>query len=207
MRAELRAAESALALSDALEKLIADGVASDDDRQAAYDLVQTMPQGSAEAAFARAAIAGRLAEKKGALGLLSADSPTSLVTETEKFALLSRKLDPEFRNRAATRMLGTLYVQAPANLLEGGNSEEGLDLLEGLVKAHPEVVENQLRYAEALIVLGDKDPARDPLCVALSRKAELRRDEAELAGKLAKEIPGLACAPVAAPAPTPSAGP
>lgn len=196
VRPELAAADSAIALSDTLERLIAEGKASDDDRQAAYELVQKLPVDTAQDAFARAAIAGRLAEKKGALALLSADSPTSLVGETEKYALLSRKMDPAFRNEAATRLLGTLYVIAPANLLEGGNSEEGLDMLEGLVQHHPEVVENQLRLAEAYIVLGDKDPARTPLCRALKEKEKLRRDEADLAVKLSKELTELDCAKV-----------
>lgn len=196
LRAELaQASTSTIELSDALEKLIADGKATQDDREAAYDLAQTLPAETAGDAFGRAAITGRLAEKKGALSILGDDSPTSLVAEAEKYARLSRRLDPEFRQGAATRMLGTLYVMAPANLLEGGNSEDGIEILEHLVATHPEVTENQLRLAEGYIALSDKDAARAPLCLAMSKRASLRADDAALLDKLAKEVESLDCKP------------
>ncbi len=200
LRPELAAgATSALALSDALEALIAEAKDVEADREAAYDLVQTLPANTAADAFGRAAIAGRLAERRGALSILGSESPTSLAAEAEKYALLSRKLDPEFRQGAATRMLGTLYVLAPANLLEGGNSEEGLELLEALAKAHPDVVDNQLRLAEAYLALGDKEPAKKPLCICVERRATLRKDHAGLLDKLLAEVPGLECKGAAAP--------
>lgn len=210
LRPELSAASgSAITLSDALESLIADGKATEDDREAAYDLVQKLPTNTAADAFGRAAIAGRLAEVRGALSILGSESPTYLATEAEKYAQLSRKLDPAFRDGAAARMLGTLYVLAPANMLEGGDSEEGLEILEGLVRERPDLVENQFRLAEALIALGDKEPAKKPLCIAVARKSELRRDQQEQLGELVKEVPGLDCKSVAepAPAPPPSATP
>lgn len=209
LRAELAAASSsALELSDALEKLIAEGTATDADRSAAYDMVQTLPADNAGNAFGRAAITGRLAEKKGALSILGDESPTSLVGEAEKYASMSRKFDPEFRNGAATRMLGTLYVMAPANLLEGGDSEDGIEILEHLVSTHPEVLENQLRLAEGYIALNDKDAAKKPLCIVLSKKAELRADDARLADKLTKDVSGLDCKAVLGPdAPSASSEP
>lgn len=207
------AATSALALSDALEALIAAGEATDEDREAAYDLVLKLPADTAGDAFGRAAIAGRLAESKGALSVLGSESPTSLVGEAEKFAMLSRKLDQEFRAGAATRMLGTLYVLAPANMLEGGDSEDGLGLLEELVERHPSAVDNQLRLAEAYIALGDKEPAQKPLCLSLQGRAALRRDHAALLDKLAQGYGSLDCkavlgatAPQAPPGPSAAPG-
>lgn len=203
MRPELQAASSsALALSDALEALIEEGKDSEEDREAAYNLAQTLPAQTAGDAFGRAAIAGRLAEKKGALSVLGSQSPTSLVEEAEKYALLSQRLDPEFRSGAATRMLGTLYVLAPASILEGGDSEEGLEILEGMVTRHPEVADNHLRLAEAYIALGDKEPARRPLCQAIKMQAKLRKDHrVGLLKKLRAEVPGLDCAKLFGPEP------
>ncbi|NUP07265.1 MAG: hypothetical protein HOW73_14520 [Polyangiaceae bacterium] len=193
------AATSALALSDALEKLITEGRDTQEDRDAAYELVQTLPTETAGDAFGRAAIAGRLAEKKGALSVLGDDSPTSLVAEAEEYARKSRKLDPEFRLGAATRMLGTLYVMAPANLLQGGNSEDGIEILEHLVATHPEVIDNHLRLAEGYIALGDKDSAKKPLCIAINGRASLRKNDGALLDKLAKEVEGLDCKATEAP--------
>ncbi len=219
LRPELAsAATSALALSDALEKLVAEGKDTEEDREAAYEAVKKLPAETAGDAFGRAAIAGRLAEKKGPMSILADDtSPTSLVGEAEQYARLSRKLDPEFRHGAAERMLGTLYVMAPANLPQGGNSEDGIEILEHLVSTHPEVVENQLRLAEGYIALSDKDSAKKPLCIAISKRETLRRDDGALVAKLTKEMPGLDCkavlgeaaptAPSEAPAPAPAPNP
>jgi hypothetical protein len=68
-------------------------------------------------------------------------------------------LDPDFRSGPATRLLGTLYVMAPAVSLEHGDSEGGIELLQGLVQTRPDVLENQLRLAEAYIALHDPAPA------------------------------------------------
>ncbi|MBK6514363.1 MAG: hypothetical protein IPG04_09645 [Polyangiaceae bacterium] len=194
VRPELtQAATSALTLSDALEELIKEGKDTQADREAAYDLVQTLPSETAGDAFGRAAIAGRLAEKKGALAIFGPDSPTSLAAEVEQYARKSRKLDPAFRQGAAARMLGTLYVMAPTGTFEGITSEDGLEILEHLVKESPDVAENQLRMAEAYIAQRDKDAAREPICVAIAKRASLRKDEALLLDKLAKDIEGLDC--------------
>ncbi|NUO52680.1 MAG: hypothetical protein HOV80_27860 [Polyangiaceae bacterium] len=232
LRPELASASAtSLALSDALESLIEEGKATEEDREAAYDLVQTLPANTAGDAFGRAAITGRLAEIRGALSILGSESPTYLATEAEKYALLSRKLDPSFRDGAAARMLGTLYILAPANMLEGGDSEEGLEILETLARERPDLVDNQFRLAEGYIALGDKEPAKKPLCTALSLRTKLRKDHQKVLEKLVTEVPGLDCkavigdvpapappasappatppapSPESAPAPTPSAGP
>ncbi len=207
MRPELtKAATSALSLSDALESLIERGADSEDDRDLAYDLVRKLPTDTAGDAFGRAAIAGRVAEKKGAIALFSTDkNPSSLVGEAEEFAIKSRDLDPSFRDGAATRMLGTLYVLAPADMLKHGDSEDGLAMLEGLAKAKPDVLVNQLRLAEAYVALGDKEPAHEPLCRCQAERAKLRRDDQALFDKLANELKPLHCAPASSTSPTPPA--
>lgn len=195
VRPELIAAQSsALELSDALETLIEAGTATTDDREAAYDLARQLPAESAGDAFGRAAIAGRVAEAKGASAVLSSKySPSTLVAEAEHYALVSRQADPDFRDGAATRMLGMLYVLVPANMLKYGDSEEGLSMLEKLAARLPNVPENWLRLAEAYIALGDKDPAREPLCHALAKKDKLRRDQQALFDKLVNDLGDLSC--------------
>jgi hypothetical protein len=209
MRPELaKAATSALALSDALEGLIEKGVATEEDRDAAYDLAKKLPTDTAGDAFGHAAIAGRVAETRGAMSLFSSEkNPSSLVGEAEEFALKSRNLDPAFRDGAATRMLGTLYVLAPADMLKHGDSEDGLAMLEGLVKARPDLLPNQLRLAEAYVALGDKAPAHAPLCACKSQRSRLRRDDQKLFDKLADELKPLECDPASTPTPPASAAP
>jgi hypothetical protein len=196
LRPELAAAgTSAITLSDALEDLISAGKDSDEDRDAAYDLVKMLPADTAADAFGHAAIAGRSAEKKGATALFSTDkNPTTLVGEAEKYARLSVAKDPNFRDGAARRMLGTLYVLAPADMLKHGDSEEGLSMLEKLAKEKPEVPQNQLRLAEAYIALQDKDSARAPLCKAVGLRSSLKRkDDQALLMKLVEEMSPFNC--------------
>ena len=209
VRPELsKASASALTLSDALEDLIAQGKDTEEDRDVAYDLVRKLPTDSAGDAFGRAAIAGRVAEKKGPIALFSTDkSPTSLVAEAEEYAIKSRNKDAVFRDGAATRMLGTLYVLAPADMLKHGDSEEGLAMLEGLAKAKPDMVVNQLRLAEAYVALGDPQPARVPLCLIQAKKASLRRDDQTLFATLVDKVKPLKCDALPAPTPAPEVPP
>jgi hypothetical protein len=95
--------------------------------------------------------------------------------------------DPNFRRGAAQRMLGTLYVLAPGFMLKHGDSEEGLELLEQLVKKWPADIENHLRVAEAYIALGDDESAVDHLCFCLERKRDFRLDDRELLEKLIED--------------------
>jgi FimV-like protein len=122
-----------------------------------------------------------------------------LVGEAEKYARMSREMDPNFRDGAATRMLGSLYVLAPADMVKHGDSEDGISMLEELAKQRPEVPQNQLRLAEAYIALGDKDSARDPLCKAVAMRGSFRRDDQVLLDKLVDEMKPFQC-----PAPAPS---
>ncbi|MEO7332029.1 MAG: hypothetical protein ABI193_25865 [Minicystis sp.] len=185
------AKKDALTISDALEDLIAEGKDSAADRQFAYDQIRAHEEDTAAYAFARAAITGRYVQGKG---LTSAP----LVRDVERFARRSRELDPGFRSGAATRMLGTLYVLAPATLLAHGDSEQGLTMLQHLLEAHPEIPENHLRVAEALIALGDPAPAAAHLCYCVAKKAALRHDEQLLLEHLIKDAEMGLC-PASAP--------
>lgn len=174
----------ALALADGLQRLIDEQQVTDDDREAAYHAIQQWEDRSAGYAFARAALAGRLAQIRGL-------SAIGLVAEAERWARLSRQQDVEFRDGAATRMLGTLYVLAPGALLEHGDSETGLELLEELLEKRPEQLENHLRVAEAYIALGDPDPAFESLCRCRAEHAKLGKDDQRLLAKLVDDAGGL----------------
>lgn len=179
--ADAAATEDALAISDELERLIADSKASEDDRVYALEQVRSASDdGSAGYAFARAAVAGRVAELRGV-------KAGKLVSEAEGFAEKSIERDPEFRDKAASRMLASLWVMAPPRLLEHGDSEKGLSLLEDLTAEQPQLVLNRLRLAEGYIFLGDAEAAVEHLCVAIAARAELRADDDALLSRLVAE--------------------
>jgi hypothetical protein len=176
----------ALAVYDALEALIEAGQDTPSDRQYAYEAVKRIDGDTAAAHFARAAVTGRLVQER-------ALRAAHLVDEVELHARRSRELDPDFRDGAATRLLGTLYVVAPSPLLKHGNSETGLELLEGLAREHPEVLENHLRLAEAYVSLNDPEPAVDHLCRCAGRRGQLRRDEQFLLDELLDRAAPVEC--------------
>ncbi|HEY3497158.1 MAG TPA: hypothetical protein VGK73_20810, partial [Polyangiaceae bacterium] len=128
----------------------------------------------------RAIVAGLMAQISG-LGA------PSLVAEVERYARRSAELDNSLRYGAARRLLGTLYVMAPAALLEHGDSELGLELLEGIVKRWPNYAPNHLRLAEGYVALGDPEPARPHVCFCAAHRAELRTDERKLLDELFAE--------------------
>jgi hypothetical protein len=173
----------ALAVYDCLEELIEHGKDSPEDREYAYKSVLGRDDGSAGYAFARAALAGRLAEQRGM-------SAGHLVKEAEDYARRSREIDGRFRDAAAARMLGTLYVLAPPRFLEHGDSEDGLSILEDLVERSPDQPQNRLRLAEAYIALGDPEPAVVHLCEAVMRRGDLREDERDLLSRLMVDVGG-----------------
>ena len=119
------AKHDALALSDGLEAMIDDHTDRPEHRWEAYDEVCRWPQPGAEYAFARAALAGRVAQLEGvrAIGPLG---------DMGAWARKSIQLDAAFRDGAATRMLATLYVLAPGSMVDHGDSEIGLEMLEAL---------------------------------------------------------------------------
>lgn len=181
----------ALAISDELEALIEEGKDTPEAREQAYERARHDPGETAGTAFGRAAVTGRVVQQRGLLA-------ANLVRDVETYARRSRELDPGFRDYASTRMLGTLYVLAPASLLKHGDSESGLEMLESLAEDHPEVPENHLRLAEAYVALGDNPGARPHLCKALAARTRLRRDDQQLLNQLFAQLTGggksLGCA-------------
>ena len=172
------AKDNALALYDALEALIDEGNDTPADLEFAYEnVLKARDEGGPETPFARAAITGRLIQQRGLLA-------AALVKDVERDAELSQARDPRFREGAATRLLGTLYVMAPASLVSHGNSETGVELLEGLVAAYPESLENHLRLAEAYLALGDTPSALPHLCRCMEEKRELRPSDQVLLDEL-----------------------
>lgn len=188
--ASFSSAADALALSDALEALIAEGRDTPADREAAYEELLRFDERDAAYYFACAAIIGRLVQQRGL-------RVANLVEEVEHAARKSLRLDPDFRGGVAKRLLGTLYVVAPAALLKHGNSEAGLQMLEELARDRPEVVENHLRLAEAYISLGDPQPACPHLRRCVNEMNVLRSDEQRLLEQLFVDIRPLTCCPVA----------
>ena len=104
---------------------------------------------------------------------------------------------------AAARMLGTLYVMAPSGWLEHGDSEQGVQILEGLTKTFPTTWENYLRLAEALVSLNDPESALPRLCLCQVHKAELRHDDQLLLEHLFADAGHPQCPKEAPPAPSP----
>jgi hypothetical protein len=176
----------ALGISDELELLIAEGKDTPADRQYAYEAVKARPEDTAAYTFARAAVTGRVVQQRGLLGV-------DLVPDVENYARRSRDLEPDFRGGAATRLLGTLYVVAPASFLKYGDSEQGVELLEGLVREHPEVLENHLRLAEAYLSLSDPTPASEHLCIVVAGRQALRKDDQRLLDQLLVAAGPLDC--------------
>jgi hypothetical protein len=170
-----------LAISDELEALIEAGTDTPDAREAAYDKVRQAPCEGVGQSFGRAAVTGRIVQQKGLLA-------ANLVRDVEFYARRSRELEPGFRDFASTRMLGTLYVLAPAALLKHGDSETGLEMLEMLAREHSKVPENHLRLAEAYVSLGDNPSARSHVCETLAMRTKLRRDDQNLLNQLFAQL-------------------
>lgn len=179
-------ATSPLAVADALEQQIESGSDTEETRRAAYERASELVVRTAEDALGRAILAGRLAQVEGLAAL-------SLVREVERYARLSAELDPTLRDGAAWRILGTLYVIAPAVLVEHGDSETGLELLQRAVQKWPKHPENHLRLAEAYVALGDPEPALPHLCFSRAHRAELRRDDQRLLDEFLKEADLAKC--------------
>jgi len=190
-------AKTPITVYERLESLIDAGKDSKKDREDAYRHVQTLDDGTPAYFFARAAIAGRLAEKRGAEAGL-------LVTEAEDYARRARAVEPDFLDGSATRLLGSLYVLAPGRLLRHGDSETGLELLEGEAKAHPDRLVSRLRLAEAYIALNDPDPATEHLCAVQAGEASLSNGDKKLLAKLVADAGAPECK---AAAPAPAVGP
>lgn len=173
----------AWAIHEALEQRIATTGANDAERAAALDKVRTAPDDqSAAYAYARASVAGRVAEGRGLKAL-------ALLEEMREWSETSIERDAAFMDMAATRMLGTLHVLAGQHI-KSGDSERGLELLESVLDAHPEHAVNHLRVAQGYIVLGDPEPALELLCVAIAKRAELTAEEQKLLDGLIGDVGG-----------------
>ncbi len=171
-----------LEVSDDLEALVEAGTDTPAAREQAYEQVRAATcDATAGAAFGRAAVTGRIVQQKGLLA-------ANLVRDVEFYARRSRDLEAGFRDFASTRMLGTLYVLAPAAFLKHGDSETGLAMLETLAREHPDVPENHLRLAEAYVSLADNPSARPHLCQALGMRTRLRRDDQNLLNQLFAQL-------------------
>jgi hypothetical protein len=178
----------AMMLHEWLEARIIAGVEQPGDRDAALRRIERRAEDTAAYHYARAAVTGRCVEEQG-LGAIHR------VEEVEYHARRSRELDPDFRGGAATRLLGTLYVLAPASALEHGDSETGIELLEALVEKWPEVPENHLRLAEAYVALGDPASARPHLCRWVGERPQLAAHEQHLLDQLLREPSARTCPP------------
>lgn len=183
--------KTAIEVYERLEQLIDAQKDSKQDREDAYALVIKHAGTDTDYYFARAAVAGRLAENRGLQAM-------GLVTEAEDYARRVRAADPDYRQGAATRMLGTLYVLAPPSLVAHGDSETGLELLENEVKAHPDRIVGRLRLAEAYIALNDPEPSKEHLCIVQQHEAELSAGDRRLLAKLLPGVGELKCTPTAA---------
>jgi hypothetical protein len=185
----------AIQIYDTLEALVAEGDDTKADRKEAYRKIRDVNEDTAEFQFAWAGITGRYVQYKGLLA-------ANLLKSIERHARRSLELDPNFRNGAANRILGTMYVAAPSNLVEHGDSEIGLELLEEQVTKFPDDPENHLFLAEAYITLNDPEPAVPHLCYCLSVKDKMRKDEQNLLVNLFSDAGKVEC-PGPTPIPTP----
>ncbi len=175
-------APSPIEVYERLERRIHEGTATRADRETAYAAVEGVAPDMAEVAFARAAIAGRLAEDRGLRGL-------ALVKEAERLASKSIEIDPAWRGGAARRLLGTLYVLAGQHT-EHGDSEEGLELLEELTEEFPDEPLNHLRLAEGYLALDDPDPALEHLCFVRAHADGLQAGDRRLLEQLVSQVGG-----------------
>jgi hypothetical protein len=188
LRPPLRAAavkHDAVALMDALERIIDRREATTQDREGAYAAVRQWTADTPGYALARAVLAGRVAQIRGVTAV-------TLVRQVEKWARLSMELDPGYRNGHARRVLGTLYVLAPASLVAHGDSEVGIELLEEQRSAHPTEPSNHLRLAEAFLALDDPEPAAAHLCFCIEKQAALRPSDRRLLKRLIDVAGGTA---------------
>jgi hypothetical protein len=174
------------ALCEALEVLIDQRRDRRADREYAYDQIRKQPEETAAYYYALASITGRLVQDRGLLG-------APQIGEIERAARKSMALDPTFQDGAAPRLLGTLYVFAPATFLEHGDSETGLELLEEQTAKRPDVIQNHLRLAEAYIALSDPEPATPHLCRCLTHSQTLRPDEQRLLNQLMRTVGRVRC--------------
>jgi hypothetical protein len=109
----------------------------------------------AEAAYLHALNLGLFVRAKGL---------TAVGRVSELVALLhAAGAEPGLDQGGPLRVLGYLYVKAPAWPVGPGDLDAGLDLLKQAAEKYPEHPLNHLFYAEALIEAGDRAAARSEL--------------------------------------------
>jgi hypothetical protein len=122
-----------------------------------YEAARRVSRGpdDAEAAYLQAVNLGLYVHAKGltAVGRLS---------ELVKL-LKTAGQQPQIDDGGPLRVLGLLYVKAPAWPVGPGDLDLGLDLLKKASESYPEHPLNRLFYAEALIADGQKEQARTEL--------------------------------------------
>jgi hypothetical protein len=160
----------AIELSDALEALIATDKATVEDRAFTYSVLSQDAPATAADALARAMAAARMAQLQG---IDVADH----IAEVEVYARQSAKMNPNFRDGAALRTLGTLYVLAPGGMTRRGDAEKGLEILQTTASKWPNDLQNRLRLAEAFVTLDEVEAARKHLCWCLGHIDAFRPDE------------------------------
>jgi hypothetical protein len=122
-----------------------------------YEAARRVSRGpdDAEAAYLQAVNLGLHVQAKGltAVGRLS---------ELVKLLKIAGE-QPQLDDGGPWRVLGLLYVKAPAWPVGPGDLDLGLDLLKKAAETYPEHPLNHLFYAEALIADGKKEQARAEL--------------------------------------------
>jgi hypothetical protein len=122
-----------------------------------YEAARRVSRGpdDAEAAYLQAVNLGLYVQAKGltAVGRLS---------ELVKLLKVAGQ-QPQIDDGGPLRVLGLLYVKAPAWPVGPGDLDLGLDLLKKASESYPEHPLNRLFYAEALIADGQKGQARTEL--------------------------------------------
>lgn len=179
---QIPVSQQAFKIYEQLESLIREGKDTRLDRKLAYDRIRRLADDqSTDYAFARAAVAGRLAEARGI-------TAGRLVTEVETYALRVLAKDADYRRGEAKRMLATLYILAPVRYLEHGDSEKGIEILEQEIEDHPERIENHLRLAQGFISLHDPEAAIPYLCTSIRHKDQLQAMDQRLLQSLLAEL-------------------
>ncbi len=77
------------------------------------------------------------------------------VRQIEGAALRARELNPPLDGGGPDRMLGELYLQAPGPPVSVGDPERALEHFRSAVDLAPEIPDNRLGLAEALLGLGE----------------------------------------------------
>ena len=143
-----------------------------------------------EYAHARTLVEARSAEGRGLEGLAA-------LRRAAKYAEIAFTRDPEFREGATRRTLGSILALASEHLAHG-DSERGIELLSEQLEKYPEDPRNYLRAIEGYVALDDLKSAIDIYCSYSNREfvdVILRKEDKALRSELSKimQSEGVAC--------------